>query len=149
MTSFITAEITLSNDPRTHVVTLVSFAVVNLFFTSVKPGLKVREARDSVPTSEMSPTTSDVSPSTSQYSPLTLNHSPIIPLGSSPVYDYNNLDKNYVGYCVFVSVPEMQVPCVEIQVISASRLFDGLDPAVAKALSPTFIKQMVILACSA
>jgi hypothetical protein len=56
----------------------------------------------SAPTSELSTATSDVSPSTSQDSPLTINHRPIIPLGSSPLYNYSNLDKNYVGYCIFV-----------------------------------------------
>jgi hypothetical protein len=48
----------------------------------------------------MSPITSDVSPSTSQDSPLTINHSPIIPLGSSPVYYYINLNKNYVRWAL-------------------------------------------------
>jgi hypothetical protein len=36
-----------------------------------------------------------------------------------------------------------------IIIISASRLFHGLDPAVAKALSPTFTRPVVILARSA
>jgi hypothetical protein len=53
------------------------------------------------PTSEMSLTTSEISHSTSQNSSLTINHSPIIPLGSSSLYDYISLDKNYVGYCGF------------------------------------------------
>jgi hypothetical protein len=77
--------------------------------------------------------------------PITINHSSIIPLGSSPLYDYINLDKNYFGYCVFVSVPEMPVLCVGVQIISASRLFHDLDPAVAKALSPTFTRRVVNL----
>jgi hypothetical protein len=42
-----------------------------------------------------------------------------------------------------VSVPEMQVLCVGVQVITASRLFHGLGPAVAKALSPTFTRRVV------
>jgi hypothetical protein len=96
----------------------------------------------------MSPTTSDVSPSTSQDGPPTINHCPIIPFGSSSLSDYINLDKNYVGYCVFVSVPEMQVLCAGVQVKLASRLFHRLDPAVVKALSPTFNRRVVILARS-
>jgi hypothetical protein len=77
------------------------------------------------PTSDMSHTTSDMSPSSSQDSPLTINHNRIIPLGSSPLYDYINLDKSYVGYCIFASVRKMQVPCLGVQVISASSLFHG------------------------
>jgi hypothetical protein len=69
-------------------------------------------------------------------SPRTINHSPIIPLGSS-------LGKSYIGYCILVSVPEMQVLCVGVQVILASRLFHGLGPAVAKVLSPTFTRRVV------
>jgi hypothetical protein len=66
-----------------------------------------------------------------------------MPFGSSHLYDYINFDKNYVGYCIFVSVPDMQVLCIGLQVISANRLFHGLDPAVAKALSPTFTRLVV------
>jgi hypothetical protein len=47
------------------------------------------------------------------------------------------------------SVPELQVLYAGVQVISTSRLFHGRDPAVAKALSPTSTRRMVILARSA
>jgi hypothetical protein len=57
--------------------------------------------------------------------------------------------KLYVGYCVFVAVPEMQVLSAGLHVISAIRLFHGLDPAVAKALSSILTRRVVILARSA
>jgi hypothetical protein len=37
------------------------------------------------------------------------------------------------------------VLCVGVHVILANRLFHGLDLAVAKALSPTFTRQVVAL----
>jgi hypothetical protein len=66
--------------------------------------------------------------------PIKMTPSPSIIVPSFPWAPIWSKATLVVGYCIFVSVSEIQVLWVGVRVLLASRLFHGLDPAVAKAL---------------
>jgi hypothetical protein len=77
---------------------------------------------------------------------------PLFPWVPTPLNDYINSDKNYVGYCVFVSVPHMHLLCLGVQVILASRKFQLSRPrsgSSESSIADIHRQVMVIIARSA
>jgi hypothetical protein len=123
--------------PATH-----RLVKINLEDHRLTTGLKVRGARGLSPHLWNWPYHLWCEPlHLSRYRPLTV----IVisfPWASAPWMTTLIWTKTTLGIA-FLCLPEMQVLCVGIHLISASRLFHGLDPAVAKSLSPTFTRRVV------